>query len=313
MEIRRGACYTTGKKQGAGDPIMQNTLRLSMNDLAPFVRYVQQYEVPTSQKRGAPMLNAYDHRLFYIYSGTGQIRFRDRTCSVTRGDLLIWQSGIEYLQVHSSEHSLMLLGCNFDFTRRHRHTVYPIPPDPVDVFQPDLILEHVEMPEVPALCEPILLHNMTQLEPILLQMLEEYHNQKSYTAIRLSAMMLDVLCTTFRCLHTPPAGVAKSSRHVDEIIEYIHQHYAERITNQTLGQHFSYHPNYLNKLMVQSTGKSLHQYLIDYRITRAIDLLSTTDEPISGIALRAGFQDICHFNRVFKQKTNRTPGDYRKG
>ena len=51
--------------------------------------------------------------------------------------------------MHSPEHSLMLLGCNFDVTRRHRHTVYPIPPDPVDVFQPDLILEHVEMPEVP--------------------------------------------------------------------------------------------------------------------------------------------------------------------
>ena len=83
MEIRRGACYTTGKKQEAGDPIMQNTLRLSMNDLAPFVRYVQQYEVPTSQKRGAPMLNAYDHRLFYIYSGTGQIRFRDRSRAAT--------------------------------------------------------------------------------------------------------------------------------------------------------------------------------------------------------------------------------------
>ncbi len=291
---------------------MQNVLHLTMNEIAPFVRYVQRYEVPTSQKRGAPFFNAYDHRLFYIYSGTGQIRFRDRTYTVTRGDLLIWQSGIEYLQLHESEHRLVLLGCNFDLTRRHCHTVYPIPPETPDIFQPDLILEHVRLDELPELEEPIFLHDMTQVEPILLNMLEEYHNQKSYTSFRLSASMLDLLCLTFRRLRTPSNSVRKSTRHVDEIIEYLHQNFSSPITNETVGQYFSYHPNYLNKLMVQATGKSLHQYLIDYRISRAIDLLSTTDESISGIALRVGFQDVCHFNRIFRQKTHHSPSEYRK-
>ena len=291
---------------------MQNVLHLTMNEIAPFVRYVQRYEVPTSQKRGAPFFNAYDHRLFYIYSGTGQIRFRDRTYTVTRGDLLIWQSGIEYLQLHESEHRLVLLGCNFDLTRRHCHTVYPIPPETPDIFQPDLILEHVQLDELPELEEPIFLHDMTQVEPILLNMLEEYHNQTSYTSFRLSASMLDLLCLTFRRLRTPSNSVRKSTRHVDEIIEYLHQNFSSPITNETVGQYFSYHPNYLNKLMVQATGKSLHQYLIDYRISRAIDLLSTTDESISGIALRVGFQDVCHFNRIFRQKTHHSPSEYRK-
>lgn len=291
---------------------MQNVLHLTMNEIAPFVRYVQRYEVPTSQKRGAPFFNAYDHRLFYIYSGTGQIRFRDRTYTVTRGDLLIWQSGIEYLQLHESEHRLVLLGCNFDLTRRHCHTVYPIPPETPDIFQPDLILEHVRLDELPELEEPIFLHDMTQVEPILLNMLEEYHNQKSYASFRLSASMLDLLCLTFRRLRTPSNSVRKSTRHVDEIIEYLHQNFSSPITNETVGQYFSYHPNYLNKLMVQATGKSLHQYLIDYRISRAIDLLSTTDESISGIALRVGFQDVCHFNRIFRQKTHHSPSEYRK-
>lgn len=291
---------------------MQNVLHLSMNDVAPFVRFVQRYEVPTSKKRGAPVLNAYDHRLFYVYSGTGEFRFPNRTHVVTRGDLLIWQAGVEYLKVHDNEHPLILLGCNFDLTRRHCHTVYPIPPETPDVFQPDLILEHVQLEGLPSLEEPIFLHDMTQLEPILLNMLEEFHNRKSYTDFRLSALMLDILCLAFRQLHTPVTSERKSTRHVDEIIEYLHQNFSAPITNETVGRHFNYHPNYLNKLMVQVTGKSLHQYLIDYRIMRAIDLLSTTDDSISAIALRVGFQDVCHFNRIFRQKTHHSPSEYRK-
>ena len=74
---------------------------------------------------------------------------------------------------------------------------------------------------------------------------------------------------------------------------------------------FSYHPNYLNKRMAQYTGETLHQYLISYRIARAIDLLTTTDESINAIAAAVGFRDICHFTRIFRQKTGQIPSAYR--
>jgi AraC family transcriptional regulator len=39
--------------------------------------------------------------------------------------------------------------------------------------------------------------------------------------------------------------------------------------------------------------------------------LITTDEPLAGIALAAGFSDQSHFNRTFKRRTGMTPATFR--
>jgi AraC-like DNA-binding protein len=49
------------------------------------------------------------------------------------------------------------------------------------------------------------------------------------------------------------------------------------------------------------------------RISRAVDLLRTTDMKITVIALECGFKDLSAFYRLFKKLTNLTPADVRKG
>ena len=76
---------------------MKNENELAFSQVMPFVRYVQKYTVPDSKSGTHHFLNAYDHRLFYVHHGFGTIEFRDRTLEVSRGDLIIWPSGVEYL------------------------------------------------------------------------------------------------------------------------------------------------------------------------------------------------------------------------
>jgi AraC family transcriptional regulator len=39
--------------------------------------------------------------------------------------------------------------------------------------------------------------------------------------------------------------------------------------------------------------------------------LVTSDEPLTGIALAAGFSDQSHFSRTFKRQTGMTPATFR--
>ena len=287
--------------------------QINMREVTPFIRFVQKYEVPDKAGSRGNFLNAYDHRLFYIRHGSGLVEFTDRSFVVNRGDFIMWPSGWPYRMTYSGDDSpLILLGCNFDFTQENIASCYPIPPDVVDEFHAERIFENVRIVECPATDSPIFLHNMQTIEADLEEMLREYHNQLNFASSRLSGIMLKILCTVFRQTLTEERNGSIKSGTIDAIIEYIHLHYSEDLCNEKIAEEFKYHPNYINKQMVQATGKSLHQYLISYRISRAIDLLTTTSVPVSQVATDVGFNDIPHFTRLFKARTGQTPNDYRR-
>ena len=70
--------------------------------------------------------------------------------------------------------------------------------------------------------------------------------------------------------------------------------------------------SYLYKLFRQNLNLSPQDYLSNYRITRAAELLSITDLPIGGVALSCGYRDPLVFGKAFKAKRGITPTQYRK-
>lgn len=59
------------------------------------------------------------------------------------------------------------------------------------------------------------------------------------------------------------------------------------------------------------TGMSANAFIVDYKIKKAINLLTHTDLPILEIALMLGFTNQRYFSTVFKQNTGKTPTQYR--
>jgi AraC-like DNA-binding protein len=55
-----------------------------------------------------------------------------------------------------------------------------------------------------------------------------------------------------------------------------------------------------------------YQYMLRTRMNRAAVRLRTSNEPISAVALEAGFNDLSTFNRRFQRVMGVTPGIYRK-
>lgn len=62
----------------------------------------------------------------------------------------------------------------------------------------------------------------------------------------------------------------------------------------------------------QLVGEPPLQYLARWRATRAAELLRDTDEPVSTIAARVGYESTPSFNKAFKRWQGTNPGAYRR-
>ena len=105
---------------------------------------------------------------------------------------------------------------------------------------------------------------------------------------------------------------SKIPRKVCQITEWIHTHYDQNITVDSLAKQYHYHPTYLTALFKQYTGYPISSYVNHIRITTAKNILcSKATLSIRDVASMCGFQDEKYFMRVFKQSEGITPSEYR--
>ncbi len=98
----------------------------------------------------------------------------------------------------------------------------------------------------------------------------------------------------------------------DKMVEYIKANYTNDISLKSLSDLLNYSIPYLSFIFKQVSGELFVDFVNQYRISKAKELMKSTDEPISSIALGIGFTSANNFIRVFKKYEGITPGLYRK-
>ena len=96
---------------------------------------------------------------------------------------------------------------------------------------------------------------------------------------------------------------------VYRILRYIHHNLTGDLSLGALSARFYISPHYLCTLFRQITGTTPAQYILNCRIRKAKDLLiagCSVDEACSG----AGFGNLTHFSRTFRQITGSPPKKY---
>lgn len=95
-------------------------------------------------------------------------------------------------------------------------------------------------------------------------------------------------------------------------MEYIQNNYYNGINVTDIANYVCINRSYLYTLFREHMQISPQDYLTNYRITRALELLSITDLPVEGVAQSCGYRDSLVFGRIFKAKKGITPSQYRK-
>jgi AraC family transcriptional regulator len=70
------------------------------------------------------------------------------------------------------------------------------------------------------------------------------------------------------------------------------------------------HPTHLQRTFRRHHGATISNYVRQRRIERARVAVAKGEQPLSAIAIDAGFADQSHFTRVFRQAFGETPGQY---
>ena len=97
-----------------------------------------------------------------------------------------------------------------------------------------------------------------------------------------------------------------------QVLEFIEKNYANPITLQELSASVSMSPKYFCRFFSEMTHQTPVDYLNRQRIEEACLQLAATDDSITEIAYRNGFNDLSYFIRTFKKYKGMTPGKYKR-
>lgn len=96
-----------------------------------------------------------------------------------------------------------------------------------------------------------------------------------------------------------------------DIIAYINDHCAENPDVEELAAITGFSVSHFSRLFRQFTGMSWYSYLTRQKIIYVERLLASTSLPITEIAMKAGFNSLATFNRIFKAEKHCTPSQYK--
>lgn len=148
----------------------------------------------------------------------------------------------------------------------------------------------------------------------LLKKLTEMEEKKTEFYPYEVLLTLSTLWLTFRknILLPPQHQENIVSIRMQKFLNYIANHYAEDISLESLAKRGNVGKSECLRCFKASLQTTPYKYLMEYRLSKAADLLKTTDLPIGVISENVGFHQVSHFGKCFKEKTGYSPKDYRK-
>jgi AraC-like DNA-binding protein len=105
---------------------------------------------------------------------------------------------------------------------------------------------------------------------------------------------------------------SRHDRSLRRALEFLRQHYAERLTLKRVARVAGFAPNYFSELFHERQGVTFSVHLLTLRLERARDLLAGTSLPLNRVAQLSGLVRPQHLIRVLKRSTGETPTQYRR-
>lgn len=153
------------------------------------------------------------------------------------------------------------------------------------------------------------------VKPLLQELL---HSDDKFNSMLIFLRMLQLLASDERAEELSHEMFSEGaqvydSRRVKLVMEYLHQHYAERITLADVARLVNMSTSSFSRFIKIRTGSNFIDCLNEIRVSAVARLL--VDEPtnsIADIAYKCGFNNISNFNRIFKRLRGFTPQQFRE-
>ncbi|MDD3140483.1 MAG: AraC family transcriptional regulator [Lachnospiraceae bacterium] len=99
--------------------------------------------------------------------------------------------------------------------------------------------------------------------------------------------------------------------YVREALSFVEQNFQNDITVEDISTFCNLNRSYFGKIFRDTVGTNPQDFLINYRMSKAAELLKLTELPIRDISNAVGYPNQLHFSRAFKNVFTVSPKQYR--
>ena len=138
------------------------------------------------------------------------------------------------------------------------------------------------------------------------------NKENEYACIGYMYILFDKMNRWTRHVEKKAGTNLRTMNYMREAIQYINTKYCESIMVQQIADHCGVDRAYLSKIFKYATGNTLQEYLIQFRIKRAKQLLKDTDLSVKYVSYSVGYNDPFTFSKVFKKQEGVSPSVWRK-
>jgi len=108
-----------------------------------------------------------------------------------------------------------------------------------------------------------------------------------------------------------PKNFRNTDRYVSKAIEYIEKNYASDITVEEVARAVNIDRSYLSFLFNRYLGIPPRDFIINYRMDKACELLKDPRLNVGDVARSVGYEDPFPFSKTFKKAKGISPSEYR--
>ena len=129
-----------------------------------------------------------------------------------------------------------------------------------------------------------------------------------------TSLLLHKLLTCVPCHEMTAEEIAqreKSTARLGRLLRFVDDNFQDKILLRDFAAQEGLTINYLSGFIRQTMNQTFQEYVTTVRFHYACKRMSSTDEKLLTICMESGFSDYRYFSKAFRQRTGKTPEEYR--
>lgn len=163
-------------------------------------------------------------------------------------------------------------------------------------------------------CESSLfeIKNAPKIKKCFEEFFNEHRDKNIYGNFMLNAFFMQILSLNYNAELKFDQAIDNKRMYVDSAVDYIKQNYYNKLQEKDIASVVGINSKYLYRLFKEYLGISTIEYLNQWRIECAKNMIKYTGKKITEIAVLVGYDDPSYFTCVFKKYNNGiSPLEYR--
>ena len=233
-----------------------------------------------------------DYQLIYVANGCVHFYFNDKERVVEKGNMVLFRPGEPQIYyVYPKEHG--------EFFWVH-FTGYDV----------ERVLEECG---IPGGCHVFWAGVHSDIRSMYCQMIRELQTKGTHYETILQMNLRHLLLLMNRHIADTPNTELNFQGEIIQAIGWFERHWREPISMEEYAANNRMTPYWFRQKFKAFTGTTPTQYVINLRITNAMNLMENTDYSIEQIAEAVGYDNPSYFRRLFRKHTGISPSEYKKG